>query len=128
MTQATGTAVVHETVFENKMGYIKDLKKMGAKVQLFNPQISNAEDIYNFNLSDNDPSYYHAARISGPTQLHDGVLTTLDIRAGAGVVLAALAAKGTSTIYGVEKLDRGYEQFETRLTELGADITRINGE
>ena len=128
MTQATGTAVVHETVSENKMGYIKDLKKMGAKVQLFNPQISNAEDIYNFNLSDNDPSYYHAARISGPTQLHDGVLTTLDIRAGAGVVLAALAAKGTSTIYGVEKLDRGYEQFETRLTELGADITRINGE
>ena len=52
-------------------------------------------------------------------------MTTLDIRAGAAVVLAALAAKGTSTIYGVEKLDRGYEKFEERLTKLGADIKRV---
>ena len=128
MTQANGLSIVHETVFENKMGYVKDLKKMGAKVQLFNPQVENSEEIYNFNLSDNDPSYYHAVKITGPKQLHDGVLTTLDIRAGAAVVLAALAAKGTSTIFGVEKLDRGYEQFEARLALVGAKIERIKGE
>lgn len=128
MTQANGVSTVHETVFENKLGYIKDLKKMGAKVQLFNPEVSRPEELYNFNLSDNDPSYYHAVKITGPKHLHDGVLTTLDIRAGAAVVLAALAAKGTSTIFGVEKLDRGYEQFETRLAQVGAKIERIKGE
>jgi UDP-N-acetylglucosamine 1-carboxyvinyltransferase len=53
-------------------------------------------------------------------------MTTLDIRAGAAIVLAALAAKGTSTIFGIEKLDRGYEAFETRLNNLGASIKRVD--
>lgn len=125
MTQASGTATIHETVFENKFGYVKDLKKMGAKIQLFNPPVENKEELYNFNLEDDKPEYFHAVRIIGPKQLHNGVMTTLDIRAGAAVVLAALAAKGTSTIYGVEKLDRGYEKFEQRLMQLGADIKRV---
>jgi UDP-N-acetylglucosamine 1-carboxyvinyltransferase len=125
MTQATGESVVHETVFENKLGYVQDLKRMGAKVTLFNPQLTNKEDVYNFNLEDDKPEYFHAVRVIGPSKLHEFIATTLDIRAGAAVVLAALAAKGTSTIFGVEKLDRGYEKFEERLSSLGANIKRV---
>jgi UDP-N-acetylglucosamine 1-carboxyvinyltransferase len=125
MTQAEGTAVVHETVFENKLAYVRDLKKMGASVELFNPSVENKEDVYNFNLSDDRPEYFHAVRINGPKQLHNAVMATMDIRAGAAIVLAALIARGTSTIYGVEKLDRGYEKFEERLRALGADIKRV---
>lgn len=125
MTQAEGESIVHETVFENKLGYVHDLKRMGAKMTLFNPEVKDKNSVYNFNLDDDDPDYFHAVKISGPKKLHDAVMTTLDIRAGAAVVLAALAARGTSTIYGVEKLDRGYEKFEERLTKLGADIKRV---
>ncbi len=125
MTQAEGVATIHETVFENKMGYVADLKRMGAKVKLFNPKVTNPEEVYNYNLEDDQPEYFHAVRITGPKKLHNAVMTTLDIRAGAAIVLAALAAKGTSTIFGIEKLDRGYEGFETRLTKLGASIKRV---
>ncbi len=125
MTQAQGTSTIHETVFENKLGYVHDLKRMGAKMTLFNPEVKDKNDVYNFNIEDDDPDYFHAVKITGPTKLHDAVMTTLDIRAGAAVVLAALGAKGTSTIYGVEKLDRGYEDFAKRLEGLGADIKRV---
>lgn len=125
MTQAQGTSTIHETVFENKLGYGHELKKMGADITFFNPDVKNKEELYNFNLADDKPEYYHAISISGPTPLHNAVVTMLDIRAGATLVLAALAAKGTTTIFGVEKLDRGYEKFEERLTFLGANIKRI---
>ncbi|MDE2026653.1 MAG: UDP-N-acetylglucosamine 1-carboxyvinyltransferase, partial [Patescibacteria group bacterium] len=125
MTQAQGESIIHETVFENKLGYVHDLKKMGAQAVLFNPKVTHPEKVYNFNLADDDESYFHAVKISGPTILHEAVVTTLDIRAGAAIVLAALSAKGTSTIFGTEKLDRGYEQFEKRLSRLGADIRRV---
>lgn len=125
MTQANGTSIIHETVFESKLGYIKDLKKMGAKAQLFNPKVESPEEVYNFNLEDDQPENYHAVKITGPTQLHNGIVTMMDIRAGAAVVIAALAAKGTSTIFGIEKLDRGYEKFEERMNQLGADIKRV---
>lgn len=128
MTQATGRATIHETVFENKFGYIKDLKRMGAKIKLFNPEVTDREATYNFNLDDDKPEYFHAVEITGPKQLHNAVMTTLDIRAGAAIVLAALIAKGTSTIFGIEKLDRGYEGFETRLSSLGAKIERVTEE
>lgn len=128
MTQANGTSVIHETVFENKLGYVKDLKKMGAHMELFNPEVVNKEDVYNFNLEDDSSEFFHAVTIKGPTKLHNAVLTTLDIRAGAAVVLAALAAQGSSTIFGIEKLDRGYEKFEERMKNLGANIKRINHE
>jgi UDP-N-acetylglucosamine 1-carboxyvinyltransferase len=128
MTQAEGVASIHETVFENKLGYVKDLKRMGAKVKLYNPEVKDREATYNFNLEDDRPEFFHAVRIEGPTQLHNAVMTTLDIRAGAAIVLAALIAKGRSTIYGIEKLDRGYEGFEKRLSSLGADIKRVQEE
>jgi UDP-N-acetylglucosamine 1-carboxyvinyltransferase len=128
MTQAEGISQIHETVFESKLGYIADLMKMGAKANLFNPKVEDPEKVYNFNLEDDEPSNFHAVKIWGPTPLHNAVMTMLDIRAGAAVVLAALAAKGTSTIFGVEKLDRGYENFENRLTKLGAEIRRVEEE
>ncbi len=125
MTQAQGTSTIHETVFENKFGYIYDLRKMGAHIDFYNPQVQNPEAVYNFNLSDDRPDYYHAIKIFGPTKLHNAIVTMIDIRAGAAVVLAALAAKGTSTIFGIEKLDRGYEKFEKRLRSLGAKVKRM---
>lgn len=126
MTQAAGISVVHETVFENKLGYVNDLKRMGAKIALFNPEVENPEKLYNFNLADNAPEYFHAVRISGPTPLHNAVVKTLDIRAGAAVVLAALVAKGETTIHEVNRVDRGYENFEKRLSDLGANIHRVS--
>lgn len=128
MTQANGESIIHETVFESKLGYIKDLKRMGARAKLFSPEIKDPEKTYNFNLEDDTPNNFHAVKIMGPKKLHNAVMTTLDIRAGAAVVLAALVAKGTSTIFGIEKLDRGYENFEKRLAKLGANIMRDSEE
>lgn len=125
MTQAKGKAVIHETVFENKFGYIKDLQKMGAKARLYNPEIPNPEEVYNFNLTDDNPEFYHAVEITGPTRLHNAIATMVDLRAGAAIVIAALVAKGESTIFGIEKLDRGYEDFENRIVQLGGIIKRV---
>lgn len=128
MTQAKGESVIHETVFENKLSYIYELQKMGAKAQLFNPKIHNLEKVYNFNLSDDNPKYFHAVKIKGPTKLHNAIVTMKDIRAGAAVLLAALAAEGTSTIYDIEKLRRGYENFKNRLKKIGAVIETVTDE
>jgi UDP-N-acetylglucosamine 1-carboxyvinyltransferase len=122
LTQAEGVSVVHETVFENRFGYVRDLLRMGAQVELFNPPVENPEDFYNFNWEDDRPEYQHAARIIGPTELH-GIETKVgDVRAGATLVLAALTAQGESTISGVEHIERGYENLDHRLRSLGAKI------
>jgi UDP-N-acetylglucosamine 1-carboxyvinyltransferase len=123
MTKAHGVSIIHETVYENRFTYADELRKMGAKIDLFNPKIKHPEKIYNFNIAD-DNNYFHAAMITGLSNLHNGVLTITDLRAGATLVLAALAAEGTSIIFGLEHLDRGYEQFSQRLKKLGADISR----
>lgn len=125
MTAAKGESSVHETVYENRFSYADDLKKMGAKITLYNPKVASPKSFYNFNWADNKPDFYHAVKIEGPTSLHNAVLTITDIRAGATLVLAALGAKGESVIYGVEHIDRGYENFEGRLKALGADIKRV---
>src|SRR3989344_5409284 len=124
MTQADGVSTVHETVYENRFGYVKELKKMGADVSLFNPKIENPSKTYNFNLRDDSKEYYHALKVYGPTKLHNAVVEISDLRAGATLVLAALLAPLKSTIFGVEHLDRGYEKFEERLNSLGASIKR----
>ncbi len=125
MTQANGQSIIHETVFENKLDYITEIKKMGGSATLFNPRIRNPEQVYNFNLSDDKSHYFHAVKIKGPTRLHNAVINMRDIRAGAAVLLAALCAKGTSAIYEIEKLDRGHENIEKRLSNLGANIKRV---
>jgi len=125
MTQAKGEAVIHETVYEGRFGYVSELKKMGANITFFNPEVKNPEKVYNFNLSDNNPEYFHAIRIRDLTSLHNAVVEVSDLRAGATLVLAALSAAGESVIFGIEHLDRGYEKLEERLGSLGADIKRV---
>lgn len=128
MTKAKGQSTIHETVYENRFTYADELTKMGAQIELYNPKINNSDKFYNFNIKDDNGKNFHAAKISGPTDLHNGVLDISDLRAGATLVLAALAAKGESVLFGVEHLDRGYEQFDKRLKKIGADIKRVKEE
>lgn len=125
MVKAKGTSTIHETVYEDRLGYVKELGKMGAHIELFNPHVENPKTFYNFNLSDDNPNFFHGAKIYGGGKLHDGVVNISDLRAGATLVLAALGASGESVVYGVEHLDRGYENFEGRLSALGANIKRV---
>lgn len=124
MTQAAGISTIHETVFEYRFGYVKELRRMGAKIDFFNPVVDNPEKIYNFNLEDDKPDYFRAIKIHGSTDLHNAVVEVTDLRAGATLVLASLIAKGQTSIFGVEQLDRGYEEFDERLRKLGALIYR----
>lgn len=128
MTQANGTSIIHETVYESRFGYVSELKKMGADCKFFNPDVEDHTQTYNFNLSDNNPDYYHAIKVYGPTKLHNAVVKMTDLRAGATLVLAALVAPLQSVIFGVDHLDRGYEKFEERLNSLGAKIKRMKDE
>ncbi|MGA2911324.1 MAG: UDP-N-acetylglucosamine 1-carboxyvinyltransferase [Candidatus Levyibacteriota bacterium] len=124
MTKANGQSTIHETVYENRFTYVEELKKMGANIKFYKPEVKSPEDVYNFNIKDDNNKNLHAIKIFGPTVLHDAVLTISDLRAGASLVLAALAARGESVLLDVEHLDRGYEQFEQRLNNLGANIVR----
>ena len=105
MTQADGDSRIHETIYEDRLDYTMELVKMGAVIEV--------ED-------------QHSACIAGPTQLHGREVSIADLRAGATLVLAALAAEETSVISGVEHVDRGYEQIEAKLVALGAQIHRID--
>jgi len=128
MTQAEGESIVHETIFENRFAFVDQLKKMGAKIKLFNPRIVKPESIYNFNLEDDRPEYFHAARIFGPVNLKPARLEITDVRAGATLTIASLVAKGRSELKGVALLDRGYENLDQRLCKLGAAIKRVKDE
>ncbi len=128
MTKAVGTSTIHEAVYENRFTYVDELRKLGAHIVLFNPKVKNPAKFYNFNIKDDNGKYFHAAKITGPTLLHNGIVNITDLRAGATLVLASLAAKGESVLLGVEHLDRGYEQFDKRLRGLGASIKRVNEE
>lgn len=121
MTGAKGESTIHETIYENRFGYVSELKKMGAKIEYFDPQIDNPDATYNFNY-EAGRSYKQAIRIHGSVQLHNGILNVSDLRAGATVVIGALIASGQSIVNGTEHIERGYEKFSQRLATLGADI------
>ncbi len=125
MTQAQGKAMIHETVFENRFTYAPFLEKMGVKIDFFNPPVKHPEKIYNFNLQDDRPENFHAIRFSGPIALRGTEIAVPDIRAGATLTLAALAAKGKTTLANVSHIDRGYEKLDVRLCSLGARIKRL---
>lgn len=125
MTKANGESIIHETVYENRFGYVEGLQKMGANIELFNPKVANPKEFYNFNTEDDDKEFKHAAKVVGPKTLHNAVVSVSDLRAGATLVLAALSAKGESVVFGAEIVDRGYEQLEKRLEPLGANIKRV---
>ncbi len=105
MTQADGISSIHETIYEDRLDYTTELAKMGAVVEVLDER---------------------RCRIAGPTSLHGREVTIADLRAGATLILAALAAPETSVISGVEHVDRGYEQIESKLVALGARIHRID--
>ena len=101
LTQARGQSHVHETIYEDRLEWLTDLRSMGARLKV--------EDA-------------HHATISGPAPLHGSEVTMGDLRAGASLILAALAAQGPSTISGVHHVRRGYEDIERKLLDLGAGI------
>lgn len=124
MTQAEGVSSIHETIYEDRFGYVDQLRKMGAKIDFYHPKISNPSELYNFNWSDRKTSNYQAIKIHGPTTLHNAIMEVSDLRAGITLVLAALMAEGESVIRGIEHIERGYENIEERLRILGGNIRR----
>lgn len=99
----TGVTKVFETLYEGRFNYLAELEKMRVRSEVYNP---------------------HQALIVGPTKLKAAAVESCDLRAGATLVLAALAAVGTSTVYNINYIDRGYERFAEKLTALGAAIVR----
>lgn len=104
LTQAQGESHIFETLFDGRLQYLYELEKMGAKVELLNP---------------------HQATVKGPTPLKGVPISSLDLRAGAAMVLAALCADGTTEISNINYIDRGYDNLEGKLQALGAQIERI---
>ncbi len=125
MTQAEGVSTIHETVFENRFSYVKHLHKMGADIVFYSPEVHDPETFYNFHWHQRIEGQHQAIRIIGPTYLHNAFVDMDDIRAGATLILAALAANGTSYLYQADIVDRGYEEIEERLRMVGATITRV---
>lgn len=103
LTQANGVSIIHERVFDNRMLYVSELRKMGAEIV----------------------SAGSSAIVSGPTPLHGARVRALDVRAGAAVLLAAVAAQGTTYIDDVYHLDRGYERLDQKLRALGVELERV---
>lgn len=128
MTAAEGVSTIHESVFESRFSYVHELRKMGAKIDFFDPPVTDPESFYNFNWNDHTDDVHQGIRIEGPVHLHNAVLSADDIRAGASLVLAALTAEGVSYVHRAELIDRGYECIEERLSSVGADIRRLHEE
>lgn len=104
-TQCKGTSLIHDPLFEGRMGYVHELIKMGANAIVADP---------------------HRVIISGPTPLYGQEIKSLDLRAGATLVIAGLVAEGETVIQDAEVIDRGYEYLDTRLKALGANIARVD--
>lgn len=124
MTQAEGVSTIHEKVFEGRFGYVGELKKLGADIEFIEKKKSNPERFYHFKY-EKRRNYRQAIRLSGPKELHNGVLTVTDLRAGATVVIASLIAKGESIVEGVSTFERGYEDFPQKLSALGGRIKKV---
>ena len=104
LTQARGVSTVHEAIFEDRLEWLTELNRMGARID----------------ITDN-----HHATIRGRTPLHGADAEIGDLRAGASLILAALAADGESTIHGAHHVQRGYENIERKFADLGARIARL---
>ena len=103
-TQARGTILIFEKMFENRLFFVDKLVAMGARITLCDP---------------------HRAIVSGPSRLHGERLESPDLRAGMAMLIAALCAEGTSEIGNIAQIDRGYERIDLRLRDLGARIERV---
>jgi UDP-N-acetylglucosamine 1-carboxyvinyltransferase len=107
LTQAEGQSYIFETIFEGRLNYFDALNRMGAKVKVLDS---------------------HRAIIDGPTALSGREIESPDLRAGLAYVLAAIIASGQSVVHNVEYIDRGYEEIEKRLVNLGLEIKRVSGD
>ena len=103
---ASGSSVIVENLFENRYGYTSELVKMGASITVKD----------------------RIAVVGGVPKLHGASLKACDLRGGAALVIAALAAQGRSVVYGVEHIDRGYQSIEKDFAALGGSIKRLDGE
>src|SRR5690554_69722 len=108
-TQAKGSVLIHQKMFESRLFFVDKLIDMGAKIILCDPHRATV-------IGHNFESHLRATTMVSP-----------DIRAGISLLIAALSAKGTSTIHNIEQIDRGYENIDERLRAVGARITRVNG-
>lgn len=125
MTQAEGQSSIHETIYEDRFGYVSELRKMGAEIDFYHPKVKDPSKFYNFNWSDRKKENCQAIRIKAPVKLHNAIMEVTDLRAGITLVLAALVANGESVIRGIEHIERGYENIEDRLQGLGGNIKRV---
>lgn len=106
--QASGTVLIHQKMFDSRLFFIDRLKDMGAQIILCDPHRATVIGL-------NRSTSLKATKMSSP-----------DIRAGVALLIAALSAEGTSTISNIEQIDRGYQNIDTRLNSIGADIQRID--
>ena len=105
LTQAEGRSLIHDPLYENRLSFTQELRKMGADIEIVDP---------------------HRAFIFGKTFLHGVKIESWDIRAGASLMIAALIAKGRTTIENIHQIDRGYERIDEKLQKLGASIRRVS--
>ncbi len=105
-TQAKGSVLIHQKMFESRLFFVDKLIDMGAQIILCDPHRATVIGLD------------HAVRLRSTT------MSSPDIRAGVALLIAAMSAEGTSTIYNIEQIDRGYEQIDARLNQLGASIRR----
>jgi UDP-N-acetylglucosamine 1-carboxyvinyltransferase len=115
LTQADGISIVHETVYENRMGFTSALNEMGARIQVYRECLGGSRCRFGWR------NFNHSAVISGPKPLHGADITVPDLRGGFSYLIAALGAEGVSDIHGIDLIDRGYESFKEKLTALGAE-------
>ena len=120
LTKATGVSIVHETVYEQRFGFVDALVKMGANIQL------HSECLGAHHCRFGQRNFLHSAVISGPTELHGADIEVPDLRGGFSHLIAALTAVGTSRVSNVGIISRGYENFLSKLEQLGADFTIEN--
>jgi UDP-N-acetylglucosamine 1-carboxyvinyltransferase len=118
LTQATGLSIVHETVYENRFGFTEALRQMGATIQVYKECLGGGDCRFG------QRNFHHSAVVSGPTPLAAADIEVPDLRGGFSHLIAALTAKGTSTVRGISLIDRGYENFQEKLVALGADVSR----
>jgi UDP-N-acetylglucosamine 1-carboxyvinyltransferase len=119
LTQARGLSIMHETVYEQRLGYTEALNTMGATIQVYRDCLGGTPCRFGRR------NFKHSAVIAGPSKLHAADLVIPDLRAGFSHLIAALAAEGTSRVYGVDLINRGYEDFEGKLAALGALVERV---
>nr|WP_208405108.1 UDP-N-acetylglucosamine 1-carboxyvinyltransferase [Cellulomonas uda] len=118
LTQAKGLSIVHETVYENRFGFVDALVGMGATIQVYKECLGGRPCRFG------QRNFYHSAVISGPTPLSAADIEVPDLRGGFSHLIAALTAKGTSQVRGISLIDRGYEHFMDKLSALGAEFSR----